>query len=143
MEESVRHSLSILLGRLICVVALAVAFATFAVVQEAGSASLPTPEKFTQSSRIAPEPNSAAILAPSLSTLYAILRTGKINGSFDAFGQIGTSWQLNDASIPQFEMPAGSGVEYLFAGAIWVGGVVGTDTLVTVGADGWQNVTQL
>jgi hypothetical protein len=29
-------------------------------------------------------------------------------------------------------------IEYLYQGAIWIGGIVGNDTLVSVGADGWQ-----
>jgi len=33
--------------------------------------------------------------------------------------------------------PQGSGDGYIFAGAIWVGGIVGNDTLVTVARDGW------
>ncbi len=39
---------------------------------------------------------------------------------------------------PSGEFPAGSEVEYLFQGALWIGAVVGEDTLVSVGADGWQ-----
>ena len=33
--------------------------------------------------------------------------------------------------------PKGSGIRYMFAGAFWIGAVVGRDTLVSVGADGW------
>jgi len=36
------------------------------------------------------------------------------------------------------EYPRGSRVSYLFGGAFWIGAVVGRDTLVSVGADGWQ-----
>ena len=39
---------------------------------------------------------------------------------------------------PSFEYPAGTGVNYLFQGALWLGAIVGEDTLVSVGADGWQ-----
>ncbi|MCK5834018.1 hypothetical protein KAH81_10170 [bacterium] len=38
---------------------------------------------------------------------------------------------------PSAEYPGGSGVEYLFQGALWLGAVVGGDTLVSVGEDGW------
>ena len=38
---------------------------------------------------------------------------------------------------PSFEFPANSDLEYLFQGALWVGGVVEGETLVTVGAEGW------
>lgn len=43
---------------------------------------------------------------------------------------------------PSFEFPAGSGVNYLFQGALWFGAIVGIDTLVSVGADGWQRVNE-
>ncbi|MFH1893413.1 MAG: T9SS type A sorting domain-containing protein [Candidatus Zixiibacteriota bacterium] len=46
-------------------------------------------------------------------------------------------------SAPSGEFPAGSLVEYLFQGALWIGAVVGEDTLVSVGADGWQRVNEL
>jgi hypothetical protein len=41
------------------------------------------------------------------------------------------------------EFPAGSGIEYLFQGALWIGAIVDDDTLVTVGADGWQWVEEM
>ncbi|MCH9024059.1 MAG: hypothetical protein IH931_01885, partial [candidate division Zixibacteria bacterium] len=37
------------------------------------------------------------------------------------------------------EVPKNGGVEYLFGGAFWIGAIVGRDTLVTVGHDGWQS----
>ncbi|HDG67929.1 MAG TPA: hypothetical protein ENG11_02140, partial [candidate division Zixibacteria bacterium] len=39
---------------------------------------------------------------------------------------------------PSAEYPGCSGIEYLFMGALWIGAVVGGDTLVSVGEDGWQ-----
>ncbi|MFZ1685159.1 MAG: T9SS type A sorting domain-containing protein [Candidatus Zixiibacteriota bacterium] len=85
-----------------------------------------------------------AVPGPYYPTLQASLQTGAINTVFNTFGQIGTSFGRSDVcSSVQFEMPPGSGVEYLFGGALWVGGIVGTDTLVSVGADGWQNVIDL
>ena len=40
------------------------------------------------------------------------------------------------------EFPGGSSVEYLFQGALWVGGIVGEDTLTSVGNDGWVNIQE-
>ncbi len=37
---------------------------------------------------------------------------------------------------PSCEYPAGSDISYLFIGAFWAGGIVGRDTLVSVGFDG-------
>lgn len=41
------------------------------------------------------------------------------------------------------EYPKGSNTSYVFAGAFWIGAVVGRDTLVSVGADGWQNCQEM
>jgi len=40
-------------------------------------------------------------------------------------------------TITQCEFPIGSRSRYLYAGALWIGAVVGQDTLVSTGADGW------
>ena len=48
-----------------------------------------------------------------------------------------------DMPAPSFEFPKGSDLEYLFWGALWVGGVVEGETLVSVGADGWLNVYEM
>jgi hypothetical protein len=37
------------------------------------------------------------------------------------------------------EYPRGSNTEYLFAASLWIGAVVGRDTLVSTGADGWSS----
>ncbi len=41
------------------------------------------------------------------------------------------------------QYPKGSGVTYLFGAAFWIGAVAGRDTLVSVGADGWQTVNEM
>jgi len=38
---------------------------------------------------------------------------------------------------PSAEFPGGSDLDYLYQGAIWVGGVVEGETLVSIGVDGW------
>jgi hypothetical protein len=83
------------------------------------------------------------------STCVAVHQTPEITALFNQFGQMGYSLGLADrcdiycseAGIPcsDFESPPGSGVEYLFWGGIWIGGVVGGDTLVSVSIDGWSN----
>ena len=50
----------------------------------------------------------------------------------------GSQWDSEtNQPAPSAEFPGGSGLEYLFQGAIWVGGIVEGETLVSVGADGW------
>ncbi|MEE9553210.1 MAG: T9SS type A sorting domain-containing protein [candidate division Zixibacteria bacterium] len=72
-------------------------------------------------------------------------------------GQLGSMGDMNqdpewEGWTPGAEFPAGSEIDYLYAGAIWVGAEVDTvdeygnpvlDTLVSVGWDGWWNVTEL
>ncbi len=51
---------------------------------------------------------------------------------------------INEGELaPSFEFPAGTGVNYLFQGAFWIGAVADDDTLVSVGADGWQRVNEM
>ena len=59
------------------------------------------------------------------------------NWGFLGSGLRGERDPCTNRPAPSFEFPAGSGVEYLFQGAIWIGGVKGRDTLVSVGWDGW------
>jgi len=49
----------------------------------------------------------------------------------------------SEAIAPSFEFPAGSGLEYLFQGAIWIGAEVEDTFYVSVGADGWQWIYEL
>jgi len=46
-----------------------------------------------------------------------------------------------DASSGEF--PTGSNIEYLYQGSLWLGAVVGEDTLVSVGFDGWFDVYEM
>ena len=39
---------------------------------------------------------------------------------------------------PSFEFPGGSRIDYLFNGGLWIGGIVGADTLVSLGYEGWS-----
>jgi hypothetical protein len=50
-------------------------------------------------------------------------------------------------AAPSAEFPAGTGVNYCFQGALWIGAIKGegasAETLVTVGADGWESVNEM
>lgn len=58
------------------------------------------------------------------------------NTGFDGKGY------LNVSGSWTCEFPIGSNLNYLFGSALWVGAVVGNDTLVSVGADGWYGVQE-
>jgi len=69
---------------------------------------------------------------------------GKIRFGIGNWGVVGRqSGGERDACIllpaPSFEYPRSSRIDYLFQGALWVGAVKGGDTLVSVGADGWNS----
>ncbi|MCK4857198.1 MAG: hypothetical protein KAT58_04445 [candidate division Zixibacteria bacterium] len=50
---------------------------------------------------------------------------------------------LEGELAPSFEFPAGSGVNYLYAGSLWFGAIVGDDTLVSFGSDGWMRTNEM
>ena len=49
----------------------------------------------------------------------------------------------SEAYAPSFEFPAGSGLEYLFQGGIWIGAIVNDTIYTSVGCDGWQWIYEL
>jgi hypothetical protein len=49
----------------------------------------------------------------------------------------------DNSLAPSAEFPAGTGINYLFQGALWIGAIVGSDTLVSTGQDGWQYVKEM
>lgn len=73
-------------------------------------------------------------------------KTGNVYFSISNYGILGNQ---GDPSLldpetglpaPSCEFPAGSGLEYLYQGAIWIGAIVNGDTLVSTGHDGWQHI---
>jgi hypothetical protein len=44
----------------------------------------------------------------------------------------------SEVTAPSFEFPAGSGLEYLFWGGIWIGAKINDTIYTSVGLDGWQ-----
>ncbi len=61
------------------------------------------------------------------------------------FGGQGSSYRDCETGQPMKsgEFPAGTGVEYLYAASLWIGAVVGNDTVVSVGIDGWQHINEM
>ena len=55
----------------------------------------------------------------------------------------GASDPVTGGAAPSCTYPYPGGQSYLFAGAFWIGAVVGRDTLVSVGADGWHGTMEL
>ena len=81
-------------------------------------------------------------------TRLRVHKIGNIGFSITNYGFFGS--QLRTVSdpctrrpAPSFEFPIGSGIEYLYQGAMWVGAVKLRDTLVSVGADGWNLINEM
>ena len=81
-------------------------------------------------------------------TGFEVHNIGKLAMTITNYGSLGTGFVTSpicDGEIcPSAEYPINSNIEYLFSGAIWIGAVIGRDTLVSVGADGWfTGITEL
>jgi len=61
------------------------------------------------------------------------------NGTFGDYDNNKGPDVFTGGPIKACEFPKSSDSRYLYAGAFWIGAVSGRDTLVSVGADGWQN----
>ncbi len=95
------------------------------------------------------EGETEGLLSPSMAdeaVLYerpaltgAVLDQAGLRGTVTNWGFLGNPYRtipdpLRDEPAPGLEYPAGSRVDYLYHAAVWVGGIVGTDTLVSTGA---------
>ncbi|MCJ7577924.1 MAG: dockerin type I repeat-containing protein [candidate division Zixibacteria bacterium] len=49
----------------------------------------------------------------------------------------------SEVTAPSFEFPAGSELEYLFWGGIWIGAKINDSIYTTVGCDGWQWIYEM
>lgn len=73
---------------------------------------------------------------------------GNVRFSVSNWGMLGSMMGSEDDAetgepAESFEFPSGSDIEYLFYGGLWVGAIVGVDTLVSTGVDGWQFIYEL
>ncbi|PKK83320.1 MAG: hypothetical protein CVT49_08955 [candidate division Zixibacteria bacterium HGW-Zixibacteria-1] len=80
-----------------------------------------------------------ALDAPYVS--YAIHDINKLGLTITNIGSIGTGFigeEVVGAAAPSGIYLYPGRLKHIFGGAFWIGAVVGRDTLVSVGADGWQ-----
>jgi hypothetical protein len=75
-------------------------------------------------------------------------RVGKMVLCINNNGTFGTGFAVSGIDfftgegVPSCEYPKGSNTRYLFAGAFWIGAIVGRDTLVSTAATGWSSVQE-
>lgn len=96
-------------------------------------------------------PSSTAIDSPAICVGIhdvgnMVLPVGN-NGTFGRGGRGPLGWLpdcfTGERVYPGCEFPKGSGTKYLYQGAFWIGALVYRDTLVSVGADGWDGGPEL
>ncbi|MEW5796052.1 MAG: hypothetical protein AB1772_06785 [Candidatus Zixiibacteriota bacterium] len=91
-----------------------------------------------------PAPPSNAMASPAYCNTFHHI--GKIalgvsnDGTFATQLSVGGSTRdcFTSETLPSAEYPKGSRTSYVFGGALWIGAVLGRDTLVSTGADGWD-----
>ncbi|UCD64014.1 MAG: T9SS type A sorting domain-containing protein [Candidatus Zixiibacteriota bacterium] len=91
-----------------------------------------------------------AQLAGSGDPAYCIAahRIGRISLSVNNNANLGSGFPAGGSSldcftgevVPSCEYPMGSDVEHLFAASLWIGAIIGSDTVVSTGADGWSRI---
>lgn len=78
---------------------------------------------------------------------YAVHNRGNIqlavanNGTFGSYGSSVTDVFTNEA-LQSCIYPKNSNILYLWVGSLWIGAVVGRDTLVSCGTEDWYNVQE-
>ncbi len=115
------------------------------VAAAAGSLVLAT----AVSARIAPgadQVRSARTGQAAASPVHCLVahRVGQIELGVANNGTFGNNYHpgprfdwFTGEQVPSCEYPKNSDMEYLYGAAFWIGAVIGRDTLVSVGADGW------
>ncbi len=103
-------------------------------------------DKFGDKHRDGFFPRSAVVKPPYLENC-----THRANNMLLTVSNGGFSGSMNQSYLdcetnrgaPSCEFPAGTQLDYLYGAGLWVGAVVGIDTLVTTGWDGWSNIHEM
>ena len=92
--------------------------------------------------------DSVLVTLQNGSLYVAVQQTAELDATCDCLGKYITAYGSGPYDViyaphfPSVVTPSDTGVEYLYVGAIWIGGIVEGDTLVSIGADGWQNINE-
>ncbi len=91
-------------------------------------------------------PRSAVVRAPYSQTCTHrannMLLTVSNFGFFGSMNQFYRDCETNRAA-PSCEFPAGTQLDYLYGAGLWIGAIVGSDTLVSTGWDGWSAIHEM
>jgi hypothetical protein len=99
---------------------------------------------------LATSPGSHKVMAGSCRELVeaGVHNVGKIGLTVANMGHFGRGFLDNagailEGNVPSCAYPFPGRIEYLFSGSFWIGAIVGRDTLVSVGADGWAGTMEM
>ncbi|MFQ6032270.1 MAG: hypothetical protein ACE5K2_05045, partial [Candidatus Zixiibacteriota bacterium] len=79
-------------------------------------------------------------------TNWGFIGSGPGHSVYDLRESLGGCFNPNpdeEVPAPSFEFPAGSGLEHLFWGGIWIGAKINDTVYTSVGCDGWQLIHEL
>ncbi|MCP4633029.1 MAG: hypothetical protein GY855_08880 [candidate division Zixibacteria bacterium] len=97
------------------------------------SRTMPKERSFELNKTTAAIPNTINVTHRISNIWFTVTNWGYLGSAQDA----NTIDCETGQAAPSCVFPAGSNLEYLFQGAIWVGAIVDGDTLVSCGTDGW------
>jgi hypothetical protein len=119
--------------------------------------SLAFSDAFARSKEVGEKKKLVQSIEPTKALPYAqqrVHRMSEVNACMTNWGFVGSQMRQVNESIggcfnpnpdsevaaPSFEFPAGSGLEYLFQGGIWIGAKINDTVYTSVGCDGWFGV---
>ncbi len=97
-------------------------------------------KKFDGNARSEEPPAHGVVLHNVGNIALAVSNNGTFGTYYTASGNI--DYFTGKAIRGSCEVPKGSGIDYLYGAAFWIGAIVGRDTLVSVGEEGWTPRTQ-
>jgi len=118
-------------GFIVLPILMAVFF--FISINEGYGRTMPKERSFSLNKAAAGVPNTVNATHRISNILFTVTNWGFLGSAQDA----NTIDCETNVAAPSCQFPAGSNLEYLFQGAIWIGAIVDGDTLVSCGTDGW------
>jgi hypothetical protein len=88
-------------------------------------------------SRNPPFPEPTVSMSPRASTPFVQKITHDVSNIWLTVSNYGFFGSEYDVRYPSLEFPARSNTNYIFWGGLWIGAVMGKDTIVSVGCEGW------
>lgn len=124
--------------RAVCTgVILMILVASMLIPDNCSARALPGPGRFVN-----PQPTTTANDVPAFcEAAHNVGNISLVVNNAGRFGNYDQALRVIDCFtgqlVPVCEYPRGSNTRYLYVGCFWIGAIVGRDTLVSTGGDGW------